>query len=107
MHSVNRAAIHALWMQPFCVYRHWDKDGRLLYVGCTNNPHRRWNEHRTDSLQWVFEVVASQVTWYPTRDLALVAEWVAIDTEDPAHNVQSSLKTRAALSRYATPVTPS
>jgi predicted GIY-YIG superfamily endonuclease len=36
------------------VYRAFDADGNLLYVGCTNNPDRRWREHRTDS-PWMTE----------------------------------------------------
>lgn len=31
------------------VYRIYDGNGELLYIGCTNNPERRWVEHRTDN----------------------------------------------------------
>lgn len=72
---------------PAVVYRCFDKDDRLLYVGCTGDWQRRLWQHRSNTPFWP-EVVAVTFAGYPTRDEALQAESRAIDTESPIHNVQ-------------------
>lgn len=67
------------------LYRLFDRKGRLLYVGISNDPEFRWKQHRGDKGWWP-QVVGKQVTWYATRVLALQAEALAIRTEDPVYN---------------------
>ncbi|MEU8829409.1 GIY-YIG nuclease family protein [Streptomyces sp900116325] len=67
------------------LYRLFDKKGRLLYVGISNDPVFRWRQHRGDKHWWP-KVVDKKVTWYDTRMLALQAEALAIHTEAPIHN---------------------
>ncbi|MGA4875918.1 GIY-YIG nuclease family protein [Streptomyces lydicamycinicus] len=67
------------------VYRLFDSEGRLLYVGISNDPGFRWKQHRGDK-QWWQHVADKTVTWYDTRMLALQAEALAIHTEAPMYN---------------------
>jgi len=66
------------------LYRLFDADDRLLYVGIAFNPEARWNEHRGKA--WWPSVVRKSVEWHPTRLVALEAEARAIEAESPRHN---------------------
>lgn len=67
------------------LYRLYDANGGLLYVGITYNPEQRWDAHRSDKTWWP-EVASKVVEWYDTRPEALTAELDAIRTELPLHN---------------------
>lgn len=70
---------------PCAVYRLYDADGRLLYVGISDAPEVRWKDHErlTD---WWHLVVTKDVQWCDNRRLAEAVERKAIETEDPIHN---------------------
>lgn len=68
------------------LYRLRDGSGRLLYVGISSSPLRRWPEHAADKSWWP-EVSQFSVEWCGSREQALAAEAVAIQTEQPAYNV--------------------
>ncbi|MFD9564392.1 GIY-YIG nuclease family protein [Streptomyces sp. NPDC059994] len=72
---------------PTALYRLCDRVGRLLYVGVTDNPDRRWPQHAADKAWWP-TVTDLSIKWYPSRDCALTAEADAIRAEHPVHNVQ-------------------
>lgn len=67
------------------VYRFYDKDGNLLYVGQT-----AWFEERRRSHQltktWADEIDNVTIEEFPTRAKALKAEAKAISTENPKYN---------------------
>jgi hypothetical protein len=77
------------------VYRLYDADMRLLYVGESNNPPRRWREERRH-FEWWPEVVEDSdhmiVKWCRAASaaeaerLAVVQEKHAIETEAPLYN---------------------
>lgn len=67
------------------VYRFFDTDGSLLYVGSTVNPPQRWSSHKGTKDWWPF-VTAYTLTWWPTAERAYVEEYKAIRTEQPKHN---------------------
>jgi predicted GIY-YIG superfamily endonuclease len=69
------------------LYRHFDAEGRLLYVGITNNYARRSGEHADDK-PWWRDVARSEVERYPTRKAAMDAEKAAIESEHPLDNDQ-------------------
>lgn len=71
--------------QPHFVYRCYDADRRLLYVGCTRQPAKRWQSH--GDKPWRPQVVA--IEWEPHPDFrsGRAAERDAIQTERPAYNV--------------------
>lgn len=68
------------------LYRFFDANDRLLYVGISNLASRRWAQHEADK-PWWSEVARTSVEHFATRKAALEAEKRAIQTEHPKHNV--------------------
>lgn len=69
------------------LYRYFDSDGELLYVGITAHGHSRAEVHRSQSLWWA---AAASATFehHPNRAAALRAEAAAILAENPLYNVR-------------------
>jgi predicted GIY-YIG superfamily endonuclease len=67
------------------LYRFFDLDDELLYVGITNNPEKRWNHHRARQAWWP-QVARKTLEWFDNRGDAEVAEIEAIRGEIPRHN---------------------
>lgn len=68
------------------LYRHYDADGALLYVGTTARHLTRLVEHMRVS-GWSEEIATITIEHFPTREEARTAERMAIRTENPRHNV--------------------
>lgn len=68
------------------LYRLFDAEGRLLYVGIAFNPADRWRGHSSTKFWW-HEVSRREVEWRETRGDALRAEAEAILVERPLYNV--------------------
>lgn len=82
------------------LYRYYDADGRLLYVGISKAPGMRDEQHRANS-KWHRFHADRTVDWYPTRDDAHDAERDAIQGEAPVFNLtHASAKQRAAALDY-------
>jgi hypothetical protein len=58
--------------EPTAVYRLYDANDRLVYVGVTKNVERRWSEHEWKC--WWPQVARREVTWLGNRPDALLAE---------------------------------
>ena len=69
-------------MTPTQLYRHYDADNVLLYVGIANDAATRLKRH-----SWRKAVARSEITVFKTRAEALAAESKAILTECPKFNV--------------------
>ena len=67
------------------VYRMWDKDGVLLYIGKSNNPLNRWKQHRKKP--WFEQVTRFEYEPHPDEASAYAAEREAIKTEHPLYNI--------------------
>lgn len=67
------------------VYRLYDWQDQLLYVGISNAPGARFKEHAADK-DWWPRVYRSKVEWLQDRPLALKAETDAIWLEQPIYN---------------------
>lgn len=72
--------------EPAALYRFYDVDGALLYVGITVNLARRWEDHAAEKAWWP-RVARKTVVLYGSRKDALAAEAGAIIAEVPIHNV--------------------
>lgn len=73
---------------PMALYRLYDEQGTLLYVGVTGNlPKRLWVHARRD---WWHSVCRTRVEWIASREDALIAEAKAIESESPLHNITGS-----------------
>lgn len=68
------------------LYRFFDEDGALLYVGISVNPLGRWDQHRAKT--WWRDVRAATIEPCESRAAALEAEMVAIRAENPQHNIR-------------------
>lgn len=68
------------------LYRHWDADGNLLYVGISLSAVGRLNQHRRDS-HWSDEIASVTIEYFASREMALKAEADAIRSESPEHNI--------------------
>ena len=68
------------------LYRAYDADGLLLYVGISNDFGKRKEQHSRWS-PWFAVAARWSVEKYATRAEVEAAERVAIEEEDPAYNV--------------------
>ncbi|MDX3183512.1 GIY-YIG nuclease family protein [Streptomyces sp. ME02-7008A-1] len=67
------------------LYRLFDGDDQLLYVGTSVDPQNRWEQHAREKLWWS-AVARATVEWHPDRTSAMAAERAAIKAEEPLHN---------------------
>lgn len=95
------------WYEPAAVYRLWDAEGNLLYIGSSYDPDRRCKSHRAKP--WWSEVARRTEEWHPSRGAAYVEELKAIAVEGSKYNEMGTpgyvapqtekLKQRNALAR--------
>lgn len=71
------------------LYRHYDVEGSLLYIGITNNIAKRTRDHACKS-SWFSNVTFIGLEHYRLRKSAVKAEMIAIRSEQPIHNKQHS-----------------
>lgn len=67
------------------LYRLYNVDDRLLYLGITVNVRQRFCQHKMTKFWWHL-VARKDVTWYPTREAALAAERTATVGERPIYD---------------------
>lgn len=79
--------------EPTALYRLYDADDKLLYLGISWNPDARMEDHAKHK-HWVHLVARRTVEWYPDRPTALAAEAAATAVEKPLHD-SSWRKSRA------------
>lgn len=80
-------------MTRTALYRHFDADGTLIYVGVTANPLQRLAAHECGSA-WIQEIARTDYEWFPTLALALAAEATAIRSERPRYNIRCAAEVR-------------
>jgi predicted GIY-YIG superfamily endonuclease len=68
------------------VYRLYDKDDVLLYVGITSNLDQRFSAHAAGKAWWP-DVTRREIAWCSSRIEAEATEVLAIGSEKPRHNV--------------------
>lgn len=72
------------------LYRFYDADDQLLYVGITHRLPRRVKEHIAK--EWSKATSYIDVEWFETKTKALVAERKAIRSEHPRYNIMHNGK---------------
>lgn len=70
--------------RPAAVYRLYDSEGKLLYIGSAYDPAKRSRAHH--SKPWWPQVVRREDEWHPSREAAYVAETEAIAETPPPGN---------------------
>jgi len=73
------------------LYRHFDNDKNLLYVGISLSVATRLMQHRQNS-GWFDRISLVTVEKFPSREEALKAEVEAIKSENPRFNIQGKRK---------------
>jgi predicted GIY-YIG superfamily endonuclease len=68
------------------LYRHWDAEGRLLYIGITHYLQQRAEDHIKAQRPWLSQVARVSVEEWATREDSADAEREAIRTEQPIWN---------------------
>lgn len=72
---------------PTAVYRLYDSEGNLLYVGIASHVKRRLYQHATDKTWWLL-VATAKVEWFSGRGAAEREEARAIEQEAPRFNAR-------------------
>lgn len=78
------------------LYRHFDADGRLLYVGISYDALVRLRQHK-DRSAWFSRIASITIEKHATREAALAAEAEAINREKPAWFDKSVLQKRYGM----------
>ena len=87
------------------LYRFFNAEGTLLYVGITNDPGRRMTKHRGGKSWWL-EVARVEMEQHPDRLALRAAELKAIEHERPLYNIQHNRPAaRVAAQPESTPIT--
>lgn len=74
------------WALPHVVYRAYNADDLLVYVGITANWPVRLYNHMQTTRWWKHEVARTELTSWPDRFVAIEAERRAIREERPVRN---------------------
>ena len=74
-------------IQKTTLYRYYDNDGHLLYVGITGDNTKRQSQHRRKSF-WFGEIYSASFEHFNNRHEASQAEVAAIQSERPRYNTQ-------------------
>ena len=72
------------------LYRHYNAQGKLLYVGISYNALNRLSRHALSS-SWYDQIARIDITHFETREAAIEAEKNAIRSENPLFNIEFSL----------------
>lgn len=82
-HGNNNGSLH-------CLYRFFDCENQLLYVGITADPGSRIKNHISQKGWWL-EVASTTYTHFQSREQLKAAEIMAIRSEMPKYNISHNL----------------
>jgi len=82
--------------KPTDLYRHYNADGDLLYVGISLSAVHRLSQHRCGA-SWYDQIARVDVTRFASRAEAAKAEADAIRTENPLYNKAGTGKPRERI----------
>jgi predicted GIY-YIG superfamily endonuclease len=71
--------------EPTALYRLYDANDALLYLGITQDPNQRWAQHRRRQ-HWWLEVARKEVVWIGCRAQAEATEAEALLVEKPRYD---------------------
>jgi len=72
------------------LYRHFDQEGCLLYIGVSISALHRFVQHR--AAEWFLRIKRVEIESFATREEALLAESAAIKSEKPLFNIAHKQK---------------
>jgi hypothetical protein len=71
----------------YFLYRHYDDQGNLLYVGMSLNAINRLSQHKAAS-HWYCDIARVDIERHESKGAVLLAENEAILNENPMHNLK-------------------
>lgn len=93
-------------MTIWTVYQHVDRDGAVLYVGCSSNLDKRARQHATGSAWWPQVAAVETVRQFDERADALACEADLIDEGRPPNNIVGNVETSSRYIRGQRSVKP-
>jgi len=78
------------------LYRHWDAEGQLLYVGISLSAVQRLAQHKAGS-HWSDSINKVTIEYFENREAAHAAERAAVQSENPLHNIQMKSRAQAKV----------
>jgi predicted GIY-YIG superfamily endonuclease len=87
-------------MKTQTLYRFFDTEGRLLYVGISKFFEARLKQHYRNA-SWFFDSASVTLEHFETREQVEQAEAVAIKTENPVHNKAGKPGYESPLDHFA------
>ena len=85
---------------PHYLYRHFDADGCLLYVGTSMKPDKRTYQHSKNA-DWFSGVETVKIELVDSKRAAMAAESRVIREENPKYNRMDSGGTRISGSKFS------
>jgi len=79
------------------LYRHFDKENKLLYIGISLSTFARLSQHK-DHSEWFKKINRVSIEHFETREEAMAAERNAIKFENPMFNIAMK-KTMAEIAK--------
>ena len=73
------------------LYRHFDADDNLLYIGISKSAFRRLQEHESTAV-WANDIKSMTIERFESRSQLVEAEKIAIFWEKPLHNYESKAR---------------
>lgn len=80
------------------LYRHFDEQGELLYIGISLSAMARLGQHKRTS-EWVDQISTMTIEKYNSREELKVAEKLAVAHEKPKYNIKLQAKERSNKKR--------
>lgn len=82
----------------FCLYRHFDKNEKLLYVGVSLSFLQRTAHHKTRTYWWS-SIDKITIEKFKTRKASIDAETLAIEIEKPKFNINKKRRNIKCVNR--------
>lgn len=93
--------VRAVDQRRCALYRHFDENDILLYVGITDTLADRTNNGHARTSEWVQFAVRAEAEWLDSRAEASVAERAAVKGEEPIFNRQyAEVNVELRISEY-------
>ena len=83
---LNSGELAAYGTEPYFLYRFYDEDDTLLYIGITNDPERRLYQH-TAQKPWADDIARTEYAVFANKTEATAAEAALIKQLSPLHNI--------------------
>lgn len=93
---LNSGELAAYGTEPYFLYRFYDEDDTLLYIGITNDPERRLYQH-TAQKPWADDIARTEYAVFANKTEAAAAEAALIKELSPLHNIVHNSVTKIPL----------